>query len=142
MVVSLLLSLPLCLPSLFSCGAIVMAHKGYSRYGGWGSVERSKGCGHGTHLGHCHHEVGLTIFIWFITLSLGECMISKTMHRLPALTYLILQDVHGFWRGWVRHHKGQVSDDEQREEPMLKFPCWEFQHRHMLLVIRSVTIHS
>ena len=80
MVVSLLLSLPVHLPSLFSCGAITMAPQGYSRYGEWGSVERSKGCGHSTYLGHCHHGVGLTIFIWFITLSLGKSMISKTMH--------------------------------------------------------------
>ena len=46
--------------------------------------------------GQCCHGVGLTIFIWFIILSLGSSMrfVSKTMHWILALTYLSLQRMH------------------------------------------------
>ena len=56
-------------------------------------MERSRGGGHGTHLGQRRRGVGLAVFTWFIILSVSS-IVSKTMHLKLALTYLSLQRMH------------------------------------------------
>ena len=61
-------------------------------------MERSRGCGHDTHLGQRRRGVGLAVFTWFIIL-LVSSIVSKTMHLHKTSTDLLEFAAHALCFG-------------------------------------------